>query len=496
MSPPIVGPNVTVQRPSVSTPVQPRNKFPGDPTNPFTHTPQPDTGNSSGTASPGTRPGDTPPVRSTSRAANAYTPMSQPTPRPERERSTSNQPSRQQTPQTQERAMPVVTDAPTPVQNRRPQEQAEDPRITAFRQAAYAAPPPQNQPPPQQTSNPVPNQGENIRSSSPTVYAPQPYAPGSRLPQPPTSNPGPSTYQQRQPEMKQTGGFAKPFMPSPDIRPPSDDSLPRPFPSPYFGNDNAPSMPALAIPQQPSNTTYIPPQNEQPRRERDRSVSVPRTAPPPEPAAPIPMPASDARPTTLSRKKSVSFNPELDFSDAPTPVPRAHESSDAESPDHVRQRRHDRDRERDRDRPRRRHDRDYDAGDDFSDDTPFEDHRRRSSQSDRDKDRGQRQSSRRERSNTQSLDRESGRDRDRDRESKSNGNASSRKKERNRNGDRDVSPTGSDETVDLPERFDDRGRPKSGGEGKRSSEQDLIAESLDQILGGLFGGSSGKKGKR
>lgn len=517
MSPPMVGPNVTLQRPSVSTPVQPRNKFPGDASNPFQpsgHVVDPETGHSSSTASPGTQPGERSPVRSTSRAANAYTPASHFV-RQDRDRSTSQQPSGQTNSQGQDRSIPVVTDAPTPVQNRRPQDLTEDPRVTAFRQAAYAAPSPKQ---------PNFDSGNNrgVESSSPTIIAPtasrvatsKPYSP---QPRPNSSSAGPA--QPRQPEMKQTGGFAKPFMPSPDIRPPSDDYLPQNYqPSPFYARDSAPSMPALNFPEQsrPSSSTYVPPMEEQPepRRERDRSrsrsQSVPRQrsspANVPSASAPFEPPAQKAsRPSTLLRKKSVTFNPELDFSDAPTPAPERGRENDSESPDVARHRRHERERDSERDRDRRRRERDYDAGDDFSDDTPFEDHRRRGSQSERDRDRerdrGARHSSRRERSDTQSLDRDSESVRDKDRDPKrsstisSGSNSSRRNKDRNR--DRDVSPAGSDETVDMPDRFDERGRRKPGadGNGDRSPEQDLIAESLDQILGGLglFGGGDKKK---
>ena len=452
MSPPMVGPNVTVQRPSTSTPgsQQPRTRFPGTAANPFEQKTQ-NTVHNSENPSPGARPGGRSPMPADSRAAKAYTPTPPPfEPRQEQDRSTPNH-FTSQAPQTQVRdAPPVVTDAPTPLNNRNPRTMPEDPRVTAFRQAAYNAPMPQPQPQPQSTVHDV--------VTDPTA-------------------------QRRQPEMQQTNrgnALNIPLMPSPDIRPPSDDAIPEPqqqrmrYRNP---DESAPSMPQLFIPERrsPISQAYTPPPPQpeperQPRRDRSRSQSQPRTAPQLD---------GDATPrvgTPTEPKKSVSFNPKPEYSEAPAPVAardRPAGGSEADPPEASRTRRDDPQRPRNRDR------RGYDAGDDFSDDTPHEDRRRRSQ--DRDKDRPS-QSSRRERSNTQSLDRDSGRDQHRASKRSNTGTGSSSRGKR-RDKDWDESPD-SDSTVDLPARFDERGKP-------RNPEEDLIADSLDKILGGLFGGGSG-----
>lgn len=445
MSPPIVGPNVTVQRPSGDTP-EPTNRYPRATASPFQQPAQPtvhdavtDPARDPSAISPRDKSG-----QQSSRAAQAYTPPLQHTTRPTRDGGLSSQ----ATPQP--RNIPVVTDgpSPTPMQQR---PKPEDPRVTAFRNAAYNAPP--------------------LQSSA------------------------------KQPEMQQKNRGNTPLMPSPDIRPPSDDTVnmpqqPRTFTAP---GDSGASMPNLSIP-----STYIPPTEE--RRPRDRSQSNSDIDSRPASGAATPRAGT---PGQEQPKKSVKFNPKPEFSDAPSTTARGTVSdSEADSPDARRRRRHDRERERERDRDHdrdrdshRRHGHGYDAGDDFSDDTPLEDHRRRShdrgEKSDRDKDRdkGTRHSSRRERSNTQSLDRDSGSARERDRDPKRSDTLSgSSRKSRRR--DRDGSP-GSDTTIDLPPRFDEKGRKRpekhKDKDVDRSPEQDVLAEKLDEILGGLFGGGSSSK---
>lgn len=546
MSPPVVGPNVTVQRPSVSTPVnQPRNKFPGSASNPFMQPSHFDsasrTGNNSGDASPGARPGESSrsPAPSSSRAAQTYTPP--PAAGANQQRVTS--PSNQSTPQpnfpSQNRDIPVVTDNPSPTPNQTRSPIPEDPRVTAFRQAAYNAPTPQpqSQPMPRSDptgsgiSSPIPNQQPPAQAQNPRVAAmrnaaadasspspspsasPSPFWNSDSLPREQTPTPTPQS-QTVQPEMKQTNRgntpIMAPFMPPPDIRPPSDESFRIPTPDQRRAfinqNDSAPSMPSLVIPERSNqNVSPYPPGPEQPqpeRRERDRSQSIPRSVP--GPSNGVESMSGRSSPTSqLSHRKSVSFAAKPEYSEAPPPVSRHHDSaisdSDAEAHNSSRRKRHER--ERDRDHHRHSHDRDrhaYDAGDDFSDDTPSDDRKRRSHERnrDQDRDRGSRHSSRRERSNTQSLDRESGSARDNDRDPKRSNTISSSSSSRHHR-DRDPSPTGSDDTVDLPDRFDNRGRRKPGsyGGGSRSTEQDVIADSLDQILGGLFG-TSGHSKKR
>lgn len=536
MSPPLQGPNITIQRPSISTPVhQPKNKFPGNPTNPFIQSARGDWenrgGNSSGDASPGARPGEASrsPAPPNSRAAQSYTPPPQPTPQPmpfnEPERSLSAQSNPQANDQQQNREIPVVSDTPSPAPNQSRNVIPEDPRVTVFRQAAYAAPTPTHQSPFQARDesvgtgirNPSPVQPPNAQVPNPRVTAMKnaAYAAPSSSPRPQegevdrTPTPTPQN-QSSQPEMQQTNrrgtSFVPPFMPSPDIRPPSDDSLPTPMTAQRIAytnqNDSASSMPIMFIPEEPSPNLHphAPPTSQpQPeRRERDRSQSVPRSGP--IPATESELTSKPGSPVSqLSHRKSVSFAAKPEYSEAPPPAPRHRDQpsydSDPENADSSRRRRHERDGERDRDQHRHKRDRErrgYDAGDDLSDDTPSDDRRRRSH--DREG-RGPRHSSRRERSNTQSLDREQDRDRYRDpKRSNTMGGSSSSSSRRHR----DPSPTGSDETVDLPDRFDDRGRRKPGsyGEGARSKDQDLIADSLDQILGGLFGGSSSSHSKK
>lgn len=500
ISPPMVGPEVTLQRPSVSTPAnQPKNSFPGSTNNPFAeHSNSQDTGNNrvidSGEASPGYRGTPQPtealrPGRTLSRAAQAYTPISQATPQPV-DTPSSGQP----TPRPNDNEIPTVNDQPTPLANDpRARPQPEDASIagnqpspsTAMSQAEAEArsrnlPAPTAIPPHMQKAAPKPVR--QLQASPETMSIPQANARAS--PQPmriPQSVPRPESATRRQsiqPEMAQkssTRGFATPFMPSPDMRPPSDDSLPeRPYGqvSDYPAeNANAPSMPNLYIPS--TEPTGFDAKKAEDRPARPRTPSSDEDAPT-KPRQPSPTPVN-------SRKRSVSFNPRLDFNEAPKHRTPHDSDTEEDSPDTARRKRRERERGRDRDhheRNRDKHRRGYDAGDDFSDDTPFEDHRRRS----RDNGDRDRRSSRRERSDTQSLDRDQDRDRNRhDRPKRSNtmggGNSSSHHRK-----DRDRSPD-SDDTEVLPDRFDERGRKKAD----RSSDQDILAQSLDQILGGIFG---------
>ena len=433
-SPPVTVPNVTVQRPSTDTPgvQEARTHFPGSTTNPFNQPSQHIVHNAVAGSAPnfGNISQDDRLLTSPrSRAAQTYTPPFQQNLRPARDRSTSAHVT------TQPHDVSVVTDAVSPVpMHQRPS--PEDPRATMFRNAAYNAPSPSN---------------------------------GST----------------KQPEMQQTNRGNTPFMPSPDIRPPSDDTInmpqqPRKFVSP---SDSGPSMPNLFIP-----STYAPPTEERQARDRSESDSG--------------LNSSTAASGQDQPKKSVKFNPKPEFSDAPSTTKRDRRMSDSDidSPEAQRRRRHERERERDLDRDRNSHHRserhEYDAGDDFSDDTPFEDHRRRSrdrgERSDKDRDRGNRHGSRRERSNTQSLDRDSGSARDRALDPKRSNTLSGSNSRKSRR--RDGSPD-SDATVDLPPRFDEKGRrrDRSHGDDERSPEQDILAEKLDEILGGLWGGGSKRR---
>lgn len=441
------------QQPPMGTPEvhESRNRYPENTANPL-NGPWPHTFHDVATGpTPGPSnisPGDRGHAQQSSRAARTYTPPLHEPPRAARDRSTSSQVSPRPL------DVPVVADGPSPApiqQRSRP----EDSRMTAFRNAAYNAPPPS-----QSTA--------------------------------------------RQPEMQQTNKRNSPFMPSPDIRPPSDDTIQLPQQQRTFmgPNESGPSMPNLSIP-----STYVPPIEE--RRTRDRSQSQSRHA----------SGVATPKPTTPVQdlpKKSVSFNPRPEFSDA-TPSTTTRDQpvadSDLDTPDVQRRRRHEREQERNRDWDRGRQDRErhgYDAGDDFSDDTPLEDHRRRSHDRgdrsdrdrDKDKDRGTRHSSRRERSDTQSLDRDAGSARDQG-PKRSNtlggGSSSSSRKSRRR----DDSP-GSDTTIDLPPRFDEKGRRRDDRaqdrdrerDPERTPEQDDLAGKLDNILGGLFGGGGSGSSKR
>lgn len=277
--------------------------------------------------------------------------------------------------------------------------------------------------------------------------------------------------------------FATPLMESPDMRPPSDDYLPdqsygqTPLYSPQ--NENAPSMPNLTIPSPDQTGLSNNKADDRPARPRTPSSDENTT---PRPRQPSPTPVN-------SHKRSVSFNPRLDFNEAPKNRTQHNSDSEDDSSNIASRKRRDRERDRDKGRDRDpqeksrdKHRRGYDAGDDFSDDTPLEDHRRRSRDNDRD-----RKSSRRERTDTQSLDRDQDRDRDQDdrpkRSSTMGGSSSSHHSRRGRDRDSD-----SDSIEDLPPRFDERGRKKSA-----TSDQELLAQSLDQILGGLLGGSKRKK---
>lgn len=431
ISPPFVGPNVTVQRPSTSASgPEPQEQVPGSTVNPFA----PTTNERSihreeqfeqRTQSPIVQQTNTTtPLRPSSRAARNYTPVE--LPREARERSSSTQ--------RYKNDIPVVTDSPSPLPRQR--NMVEDPRVTAFRNAAYASPP----------------RDLNAQRTD------------------------------KQPEMQQMNRSNIPFMPSPDVRPPSDTSLPLAVHHRDTMDDNldAPSMPALSVPDLPGTAPAT--SANLGRRERSRSKSASRKN------------STDSidtlRAFSPSHKKSVSFAAKPDYNEAPKQAQQDERySSPGRSDETVsRSERSERSRERDRDRQHRHSNRDhqYDAGDDFSDDTPFEDDRRRS-QDRRERDRGNRHDSRRERSNTQSLDREKERDKHRDpRRSKT---ISSTDNDRSRSGrKRDDSP-GSDSTIELPDRFDRQGRQVSG----RSKDEDVLAEKLDQILGGLFGGSSKKR---
>lgn len=480
MTPPHEGPAVTVQRPSVSTPIapQPQNRFPNPAANPFRQNMQSRELNSSGTPSPGDRtPTRTP---TNSRAAKAYTPTPPLIPR--------ENPMAQPAPLHSAQVMhtPVVNDAPTPLnQNRQP---VEHPAARAFREAAYNT-----------------ERQSQTRAVDPAAAQPDKTA-HDRV----TTTPAPT----KQPEMQQTNRRASPFikMQSPDPRPPSDESIPIPTQPIHFTDryQSGPSMPSLQIlesmaqtnmppnynlPQANSPQSYVPPTQERPRRgDRPRSQSQPRAAPPDAiPAAP----ETTSRSTTPVPKKSVAFGP-VEFSEAPKPQDRAY--SDEESPEASR-RRHDRDQDNSsRSRSKRERDKSYEAGDDFSDDTPMEDHRRRDRDRDRDRDRGNRSSSRRER-RPQSLDNGAGpssRDRDKDKDkqrdpkrsntvSSRSGSSRSGDKGKERGKSRDESP-GSDETEDLPERFDEKGRPK-----QRTPDEDAIASGLDKIFDMLVTNPTGRK---
>lgn len=456
MAPPVIN----VQRPSMSTQdSQPNNRFPGTNPDPFyPRVQEQHTAHSSGEASPG----------------------AQPSPRP--------------------RDIPIATNAPTPLPGGRfPNAQAgplihdtvtSEPGPQLRDPAPLAQPAPQNpyMRPAMNVTNSIPDRKSSAAERYTPVNQPTPRpastannatkldrAPRDRSETPtrPTQHPieDPRITAFKQPGMKQTNRGKPPFMPSPDIRTPSDESLPQHnFNNLYsMTNSNLPSMPNLTIPQRlPQNSpqtqypasSYVPP-----TEEIGDSQRQPRSRSPETPAAS----------TTPVHEKRVSFAPKPEFSEAPKS---SDLDADANSPDAVRHRRHSHDRDRDR-----KH-RGYEAGDDFSDDTPHEDRRRRSHDRDGERDRereGHRKhSSRRERSNTQSLDRESGtqRDRDKDRPKRSATSSDGGSSRRRRNGSPD-----SDTTIDLPERFDAHGRRKPGADG-RSPEQDLLAESLDKILGG------------
>ena len=334
----------------------------------------------------------------------------------------------------------MVTDSPSPLP-RRPTV-AEDPRVTAFRNAAYAAPR---------------HDDEEINGT-------------------------------KAPEMRQMNKISVPFMPSPDARPPSDTSLPLTINHLSTMNDHPenPSMPALSLPDlsgTADNQLF-----DRGRRERSHSKSATRRN-------------SDdsidtlraSSPSRNQSKKSVSFAAKPEFNEVSNQRDESEPQSTRDRPreDDSRHSSSGRSRERDRDRDRQHghhshRDHQYDAGDDFSDDTPMEDHRRRS-QDRRERERGSRHSSRRERSDTQSLDREKERDKYRDpKRSKTLGSTEDDRARGDRR--RDESPA-SDSTVELPDRFDRQGRQVSG----RSRDEDVLAEKLDTILGGLFGGSSKKR---
>lgn len=515
MSPPLVGPDITLQRPSVSTPTvpQPRNNFPGSTENPFQQESSsrgPDTSRSRGIdadkASPGYRGTPQPsessrPGQNLSRAAQAYTPPSQPTPQPSSR--SAQQISRPDT-------LPSAAEQPTQSASNsrtRSRSRSRDP-FTAFTrpspseamsQAESEATRRNMQAPsaiPSYIQRPVLKSAPQSKASTEPASTPRVDPRASpepmRIPQPIRPDGDTKQDQSSRPEMAQRNshhGFVAPFMPSPDIRPPSDDILPERSnnqPPVYVAPENAPSMPNLIIPSPKDSGSNTKSTDDRPTRPRSPSVG---DAAKPRVRRPSPTPAN-------TQKRSVSFNPRLDFNEAPKNLHHDTSESDNDSPDTSSRKRHERERERDRGRDRDNHShrdkdrRGYDAGDDFSDDTPFEDHRRRSRDSgDKDRDR---RSSRRERSNTQSLDRDQDRDRDRDRnqdryDKPRRSNTTSEGSQRHHRRDRDGSP-GSDDTEYLPERFDERGRPKKSD---RTSDQDILAQSLDQILGGLFG--KGKK---
>ena len=495
----ITAPVINVQRPSTSTEdSRSGSNFPGSNPNPFhPQSQEQHTTPFPGVPSPRYEPGSR--TRDTSTAADVSTPL----------------------PNEHVLVHDIVTRSPSGQSIGRPQGSV-----------PLAQPTPQN-PYLQQTYN-VASPTTNGRSSAAARYTPvnqpTPRLPttanntirGDRAPRERSVTPTRSTQATfedpratafQQPEMTQTNRDRIPFMPSPDIRPPSNDSLPRRSIHDMYPmkNSNTPSMPNLTIPQpftqrppqtQQSASSYVPPTEQvfvsaDQRQPRSRSPGTPAAS------------------TTPTNEKRVSFAPKPEFSEAPK-IPNV-EPDDADLARHRQRERpseraNEKDGDRDRDRDRRQHDggrRDYDAGDDFSDDTPFEYKRRKSHDrggGERDRDGGQRKrSSRRERTDAQSPDREADSNRDRDRnrdDEKSTPRTSSRRK-------RDGSPS-SDTTVDLPERFNSQGRKKQGNsKSGQASEQDTLTESIGKLLGGkglgdvlgnLLGGGddkdsdSGKKG--
>lgn len=443
---PIVSPTARAPPPSAGTPggQEVRYQYPENTPQPQ-YNPQPNTYHDIATAStPGpstSQLGERAPAQPSSRAARTYTPPINELSRPARDRSTSSQIS------PQSRDVPIVTDGPSPISTQQ-RPKSELPSLTALRDAAYG---PLSTP--QGTANQSEEQPINTRNA--------------------------------------------PSMPPADHRPPPYDTVPVPQQQNSYvaPNDSGPSMPNLSIP-----STYVPPTEE--RRARDRSQSESRLAP--DPATPRP-----TSPVQDLPKKSVSFNPRPEVNELPSTSTRDGKVADPdiENPDVQRRRRQEREQERsrDRDRNRGRRDRerhDYDAGDDFSDDTPLEDHRRRSHErgdrSDRDKDKykdkdkGSKYSSRRERSNTQSLDQDSGSARDQEPKRPSasaSGDGISSSSRRSR---RDESPS-SDVTIDLPPRFDEKGQRREEGERtrERKPEQNNLGGKSDDIFERFYAGGSG-----
>ncbi|KAK5101378.1 hypothetical protein LTS08_004985 [Lithohypha guttulata] len=488
-TPPVIGPNIAMPRPLNSTSANQQSTS-GNPASVNEPYQQPKYGepNNSSTPFPGPRPAERLPERSASRAAKAYTPTPPLVPQDTARRQPSPLAS------VQAETIPVITDRPSPLPSQQRQ-LPEDPRVTAFRQAAYNAPPPSQQ----RAVDPAAAQPD--MTAHDRVTKPQP--------------------QNKQPEMQQTNRGVSPFisMPSPDIRPPSDEYIPIPQPQQaHFDNpyqsQSVPSMPNLFVPEPIAQTTkpqtYTASTREprQERRTRSRSQSQPRSVT----NTTAPGTATTSRTATPEPKKSVSFAPQVEFSDAPV-VPPASSSRDRpyadseNNPDTTRPRRHDRDplqpstTSNGNRRTRDKNGRGYDAGDDLSDDTPFEDHRRRT-HNDRDRsrdtggggDRGVRHSSRRERRPQSPPDRDTTDPNKRSNTMSGSGSSGSSSKQKRRS-TRDNSPD-SDATVDLPERFDERGKRKPGSYdlGTRSPEEELIAQGLDKILGGLFKGSGSGSG--
>lgn len=224
-----------------------------------------------------------------------------------------------------------------------------------------------------------------------------------------------------------------PSMPSPDLRPPSEGTTTSsPDASPYAnasGGNRQPSMPNLFVPSPPHGA-------------RARSLSADTSV-------------SDML-ASAERRKSVSFNPQTEYQEAPASRVRSYSDSQLSNPDisQPRQRSHE-----------SRDDRYQQA----SAASEFDDRHRRARA-----------------------------DPGRERAASHSGVSDSSRPRRNRS----PSTDDSGETIDLPARFDDRGNRRSNTNG-RTADQDLIANKIDELLGGkaagvgklfssfLGGGSSG-----
>lgn len=221
-----------------------------------------------------------------------------------------------------------------------------------------------------------------------------------------------------------------PYMPSPDLRPPSDNMIPS---SPNVhahrtatSRNDVPSMPNLFVPS--------PAHEERPRSSlSDTRVSA--VLAPEEP------------------RKSVSFNPQNEYQEAPTGRARAYSDPEVSNPDLSRpsQRKHEPgERSRLDDHERHRHEKP---------DTEFD--------TERDRDRRNRERT----------------DQGRERAASHSGISNSSRHRQ----DRSPASDDSGETIDLPARFDDRGNRKSNSNG-RTADQDLIADKIDELLGGKSAG--------